>query len=378
MDSKWNKVGLLLQVLTVGLFLYTPAALAQGTPAPVSISFDFRNGALGWEAGFADYPPATDTNDFFELRADIRSLPPELGVSGTGFYIQGVNHSDDLFMFIKRRLDSSNGIVAGQTYQVNFTFVFASITQSGCFGVGGAPDVALRAGATPAEPIAILDQSPLFAWLRMNIAKGREPDGDLAISSTGTTANGIPCGSQPPKYVSVQRNHQHTHLVNANSRGEIWLLFGTDSGFEGATNLYFQRIDVTLTPVSSPPAPVLLTEQNTGRGVAFDSVSLLKEPFSVTSEQNFFSVDRRTRLTLFGYNLELKNGEGVSAITAQAEDSQHRTYPLPVEGAIEVPNFTWIKGVTIALPKELQGLGDVSVKLALRGVSSNAAVISVK
>ena len=375
----WRTFKLVMRMISVGLalFLYTPAALAQGTPKPVSISFDFRDGALGWEAGFADYPPATDKNDLYELRAEIRSLPPELGVSGNGLYVQGSNRSDDLFMFIKRRLDSSNGIVAGQTYQVNFTLVFASATQSGCVGAGGAPDVALMAGATPAEPIAILDNSPLFAWLRMNVGKGGQPYGDLAASLTGSTANGIPCGSQPPKYVSIQRNHQHTHLVNANSRGEIWLLLGADSKFEGVTSLYYQRIDVTLTPVSSPP-PVLLTDENTGRAMAVDSVSLLKEPFSVTSEQNFCSLDRRTRLILFGYNLEFKNGEDVSAITAQAEDSQHRVYSLPVEAAVEVPRFTWIKEVTIKLPEELQGPGDVSVKIAFRGVTSNPAVISIR
>jgi hypothetical protein len=153
---------------------------------------------------------------------------------------------------------------------------------------------------------------------------------------------------------------------------------GTDSGYEGTTGLYYQRIDVTLTPVSSPPPPVLLTDQNTGRAVAVDSVSLLKEPFFVTSEQNFFSLDRRTRVTLFGYNLELKNGEDLSAITAQAEDSQHKIYALPVEAAVEIPRFTWIKQVTIKLPEELQGLGDVSVKIAFRGVTSNPVLISVK
>src|SRR5678815_2822459 len=105
----WRTFRLLMRVTIVGLglVLYNPATLAQGTPAPVSISFDFRDGSLGWEAGFADYPPDTDKNDLYGLRAEIRSLPPELGVIGNGFYIQGVSRSDDLFIFIKRRLDSS-------------------------------------------------------------------------------------------------------------------------------------------------------------------------------------------------------------------------------------------------------------------------------
>jgi hypothetical protein len=357
---------------------FTLTCLAQGAPSPVSVSFDFRNGPLGWQAGFADYPPTTDKNGFYELLAEVRTLPPELGVNGTGFYIQGNNHSDDLFMFLKRRLNSADGIVAGQTYQITFTLVFASSAQSGCFGIGGSPgdSVGLKAGASPAEPLALFDASPLISWLRMNVSK--DPNqGNVAASPTGSIANGIPCGSAQNSYVSIKRTHQHTSLVNANSRGELWLLIGSDSGFEGLTALYYQTIDVTLTPVSPPP-PVLLTDDITGRTSAVDSVTLMREPFSITSSQNFFSSDQRTRVTLFGYNLELKNGEDLSAITAQAEDSQHRVYVLPVEAAEEVPNFNWIKGVTVKLPVELQGAGNVFVKIGLRGTVSNQVMLSIR
>jgi hypothetical protein len=358
---------------------FTLTCLAQGAPAQVSISFDFRNGALGWQAGFADYPPTTNKNGFYELLAEVRTLPPELGVNGTGFYIQGNNHSDDLFMFMKRRLNSADGIVAGQTYQISFTLVFASGAQSGCLGIGGSPgdSVGLKAGASPAEPIALFDASPVISWLRMNVAKGDQSQGDIAASTTGSIANGTPCGSTPNSYVSIQRTHQHTSLVNANSKGELWLLIGTDSGFEGLTALYYQRIDVTLTPVSPPP-PVLLTDSSTGRASAVDSVTLMREPFSVTSAQNFFSSDQRTRVTLFGYNLELKNGEDLSALTAHVEDSQHRVFVLPVESAEEVPNFSWIKGVTVKLSDELQGAGNVFVKIGLRGTVSNQVELSIR
>jgi hypothetical protein len=363
--------------VTLAVFIsFTISCFAQGTPTTISVSFDFRNGALGWQAGFADYPPTTDKNGFYQLLAEVRTLPPELGVNGTGFYIQGNNHSDDLFMFIKRRLNSDDGIVAGQTYQITYTLVFASSVQSGCVGVGGSPAVTLKAGASPAEPIALFDSSPLISWLRMNV--GKDPNqGNIAASPTGTIANGIPCGSGQNSYVSIQRTHQHTSLVNANAKGELWLLIGTDSGFEGLTALYYQRIAVTLTPVSPPP-PVLLADDITGRASAVDSVTLMREPFSVTSPQNFFSSDQRTRVTLFGYNLELKNGEDLSAITVQVEDSQHKVQVLPVETAEEVPNFNWIKGVTVKLPDELRGSGEVFVKIGLRGVLSNQVALSIK
>src|SRR6266513_1695923 len=76
-------------IILPALISFAPVALAQVAPAPVSISFDFRNGALKWQAGFADYPPATDKNGIYELLAEMRTMPPELGVNGTGFYIQG-------------------------------------------------------------------------------------------------------------------------------------------------------------------------------------------------------------------------------------------------------------------------------------------------
>src|SRR2546425_10457114 len=139
-----------LSIALLTLVTFTPIALAQGTPSPVSVSFDFRNGALGWQAGFARYPPATDKNGFYELLAEIRSLPADLGVNGTGFYIQGNNHSDALVMFMKRGLSAGDGIVAGQTYQIDFTIIFASSAASGCIGPGGSPgdSVNLRAGAS--------------------------------------------------------------------------------------------------------------------------------------------------------------------------------------------------------------------------------------
>ena len=352
---------------------------AQTTPGTVSKSFDFRDGALGWQGGFADYPPGTDKDGFYELRSEIRPLPSELNASGTGFFIQGNNHSDDLFMFLKRRLDSTDGIVAGQTYQITFTITFASNAQSGCPGIGGSPgdSVALGAGASSAEPQALQTSSTSpfdFAWLRINIPRG------VAISGTGSIANGQACNPSSSPYVSVQRTHQHTSPVNANARGELWLIVGTDSGFEGRTALYYQQINVTLVPVAQPP-PVLLSYQDyrlvdTGRATALDSVNLLPEPLSVISDHNFSS-DHRTRINLFAYNLELRTGEDKGAITVEAEDADHQVYQLPVEAVTEVPNFNWITQVTVKLTDELQGRGDLAFRVKLRGLASNTKSISI-
>src|SRR5262249_35996929 len=246
----------------------------------ISINFDFRQGALGWRAGFADYSTFTNP-DTFEFRAEIRSLPPELQPKGTGFYIQGHNRSDDLFMFLKRKLGPTDGVVAGQKYQVYFTIVFGSNAQSNCIGAGGSPgeSVGLKAGGSSIEPLAVLDASS--TW-RMNVNKG-DPlaPGELVASTVGSIANGTPCNPQPPPYVSLTRNHLHRTLATANSDGELWLLLGTDSGFEGLTGMYYQSVNVLLVPMDQwPTAPIILQRSGSQDAVVNHSGTRTARPLA--------------------------------------------------------------------------------------------------
>ena len=123
--------------------------------------------------------------------------------------------------------------------------------------------------------------------------------------------------------------------------------------------------------------PQLLTDANTSKTVALESVTLTTEPFAVISEPSFSS-DRRTRLLLFGVNLELLPDESVAAITAQAEDSQQKNYVLPVEAVSSVPNFPWLLQVTVKLPDELKGMGDFWLSVSLKGVRSNKVPIKIR
>jgi opacity protein-like surface antigen len=240
-----------IAVLLTAVFAATQAAVAAQI---VELDYDFHRGSLGWTAGFADYPPGTDPNGtLYELYAGFRYLPRKLTyVPKRGFYIQGHNRSDDLFMFLKRRLSAEDGIVAGQTYRVEYVITFASNAPSGCAGIGGPPGegVALKAGASPIEPLAVMQPN---GYLRMNVDKGNQGVGGPAASVAGNIANGIPCQLALPSnpFVLIQRPHQHTTNVTANTNGELWLLVGTDSGFEGPTRLYYRSIRVKLTPVQN-------------------------------------------------------------------------------------------------------------------------------
>ena len=121
---------------------------------------------------------------------------------------------------------------------------------------------------------------------------------------------------------------------------------------------------------------VLLTAENTERALALDSVTMIRDPFALLSTN--FSSDQRTRISLFAANLELVPGETNSVVTAQAEDSQHRVYPLTVEFVGRVPNFPWLTQINVRLPDQLANAGDVWVSTRLRGVVGNRARINIK
>ncbi len=132
------------------------------------------------------------------------------------------------------------------------------------------------------------------------------------------------------------------------------------------------------TPTPTPtPAPILLLEENSTRGVAFDSVNWLRDPFPVLTIHNF-SVDGHTRLVFLAMNVELQPGENLSIVTAEAEDSQQTVYPLIVEYVGPVPNLIWMAQVNVRLPESLTNAGNVLVSIKVRNVQSNKVPVTIK
>jgi len=123
--------------------------------------------------------------------------------------------------------------------------------------------------------------------------------------------------------------------------------------------------------------PILLTQENSLRALALDSVTWTAEPFSVASTTNF-STDQRTRVSLFVVNLELNQGEPISVITAQAEDSIGQIFPLTVEYFGAAPNFSWLKQVVVKLPTEIANSVDVKVTLKSHDTAGNTVMLKVK
>lgn len=135
--------------------------------------------------------------------------------------------------------------------------------------------------------------------------------------------------------------------------------------------------DVFAFTIINNGSPVLLTEENTERAVALDSVTQTRDPFPLINTLNFSS-DQRTRVSLFAKGLELLPGEDASALTARAEDGQGNVYLLTVEYLGALPGVSAIKQLIIKLPENVSGPNDLWVQLTLRGTTTNRALIKIK
>lgn len=128
---------------------------------------------------------------------------------------------------------------------------------------------------------------------------------------------------------------------------------------------------------AAPAVPSLLTEQNTERALALESVTHLRLPsFSVGRHQ--FSSDTATRVMLFATDLELGQGESPSTITAQAQDSLQRTFPLTVEYVGKIPNNDWLTQVIVKVPVDIESSENIWISIHVGSLVSNKVLISIK
>lgn len=211
---------------------------------------DFNTGSKGWLPGFADY---SLQNSDLRMEAELRPLPAEISASRSGYFIQSMNRSDDLFMFLKKQVAHEYGLEPNQQYRVSFDLRYASNAPTGCVGIGGSPgdSVYLKAGASVDEPVTLLTGA---SNVQLSIDKGQQSQGGKDAGIVGTIANGTDCVGNDHPYVRVTKTYAHPTAVKTDERGSLWLVIGTDSGYEGLTGLYLESITARINPAVEPAA----------------------------------------------------------------------------------------------------------------------------
>ena len=218
----------------------TPSPAPTAVPGPVEFSFTFDDDTEGWTVDFAHLPTDYDQS-IYELDHGHRPLPDEL--EGHGIYIQGHNRSDDLFMFLTKRVE---GLQLDAAYEVAVSVDLATNVPAGSVGIGGSPgeSVFVKAGTSSVEPATVEDR---IGHLRMNIDKGNQSRGGTAMVVIGNVAHPDVTGRE--YRTKTLNNDVQPVTVETDGEGRLWLIVGTDSGFEGLTTLYYDRISYRLRPV---------------------------------------------------------------------------------------------------------------------------------
>lgn len=229
------------------------APAGDGRPRP----FSFASGPDGFVADFSDYSPGQEIGDIgIRFVSEVRRLPEPLATR-TGYFLAATNRSDDVFMYIWRPV---TGLVAGQRYRVAVDFTFATNVPPNCVGIGGSPGegVALKAGASAREPV----KSVVNSRVQLSVDKSNQQASGRELINVGSFAGGGGgCtdnqGIYQLKTLSTANPAQRPGLtpppldallVTADPQGRLWIVIGTDSGFEGRTEIYFLEGIATFTP----------------------------------------------------------------------------------------------------------------------------------
>lgn len=206
------------------------------TPATgVLLNDSFTTTTNDWEGGYTDY--STPQDSLIKFKFEHTGLPKPLNIAQKALRLYGENRSDDLFMFVRRKLTN---LAPNREYRLLFEVELASLYPASGFGAGGGPatSVMLKAGASTTKPERVKDGT----YYKLNLDKGNQLEGGKDLVAIGNLAN----GKDVEEYALIQRsNTGEPFTVKTDAKGEVWLIIGTDSGFEGNQSIYYNRIKVT-------------------------------------------------------------------------------------------------------------------------------------
>ncbi len=234
----------IIQIITIIIIVLQACKKTPKPPVienPILLNYTFENDNEGWVYGYSDYPSTLSLNDslvLYQMLYGHATLPASIVPAQKGLRIKGMNRSDDLFMYVKKNL---SGLVPNTLYKITFEIEMASNAPTNAVGVGGAPGeaVTLKAGAKAYEPKNIKDNLNHY---RLNIDKANQKDTGIDMQILGN----IGVADDTKNYTLITRSSPTPFSASTNSDGKIWIIIGTDSGYEGLTDLYYSNIKLKL------------------------------------------------------------------------------------------------------------------------------------
>lgn len=234
--SRFTTYTNLIAVVLVPIVFYSCSDNNRINTQPVELSWTFNAEAEGWSGDFADYPAGEE--EAYALYFGYDSLPQPLDSNQGALKLSGVNHNNNLFMFVKKRItDLEPNAVYYATFTVEFATnepgneLNATLVQGGKIFIG--------AGATSVEPEKVADENNFYG---MNIGKCNENQDGEDMIVLGSIIN----DSDEPIYTLKTITNEKPFHCLTNEQGELWIIIAVDSGVEAATELYYNKIQVNL------------------------------------------------------------------------------------------------------------------------------------
>jgi len=222
-----------LFIIVLGLWTLGCTSTPEDDIRVFNSSYDFNDSQYEWSGDFTDYKIRDSSQVKFQFL--YTNVPTNTPVSQRSLVLSGINTSDDLFLFIKKKI---TGLKPDTEYTIAFD------VEMTCNSDKQSKDtLVLKAGASAFEPQKIIQGE----YYRMNLDKGATGANGvdmIVIGKVGLNANNISqeygviqSGIEPSAYLYVK--------TKTNSEGDIWLILGTESIYAGVTTIYFTKAAFT-------------------------------------------------------------------------------------------------------------------------------------
>ncbi len=225
--------------ITCLLILIITASVLSGcdvtdsdTPAQ-TFEYHFDESEHGWEGFFTGYNVGWE--DDMELTTDYRNLPEPLDTTQHALYISALNQSDNVKMLFRKQVE---GLEPNTNYAIETTVRFATDAPANCPGIGGpiGDAVNLIISADPVRPEAFVEDDYYWLNLQYQNEDSQEWYQNRVIGDIGNTKE---CGEGYEYELKDVSSDGDQVEFTSDEEGRAWLLFGTRSGFEGRTSLYY-------------------------------------------------------------------------------------------------------------------------------------------
>lgn len=205
---------------------------------PATYSFDFEKDEEGFEAVFSDYHDDGNNYETYEMKSDYTTIPVA-DISSKGLYIASMNRSDDMFMGYIKEI---TGLPKDQSYAFDISFKLATNVEAGGFGIGGSPGAAvfIKAGIASEKPEIQKDDNGVYHFT--NLDTGSQKSGGKDLLQLGNI--------EKPEENWVEgfmfKSFTTSAMATTNSNGSVFLIIGSDSGYEGFTEYYIDDVSVVI------------------------------------------------------------------------------------------------------------------------------------